>query len=375
MALSDGSVFRGRAFGADRAAVGEVVFNTSMTGYQEIVTDASYHNQIVSFTFPHIGNVGTNGLDSESSRSRAAGIVVKSLSVIPSSWRASETLHGFLCRLEIPGISGVDTRRLTRRLRERGVMNGCVLPGGDSAEALRLAREFPGIAGSELAPQVSGHEERSPSLGRWEHASDRFRPNPAREDAPIVVVLDCGVKLNILRHLADRGLRVRVAPYRSDWASIAAESPDGVLVSNGPGDPEPCRHMVDTVRHVLAQGIPLLGICLGAQLLALASGCRTEKMKFGHHGANHPVLDIDSGQVAITSQNHGFAISADGLPGNVRVTHRSLFDQSIQGIELTDAPAFAFQGHPEASPGPHDLDPLFAKFTDMVTRHARAHGP
>ncbi len=370
LALADGTVFKGRLFGAEAATVGEVVFNTSMSGYQEIITDASYHDQIVAFTFPHIGNVGTNLLDVESGNSHVSAIIIKSLSLTTSSWRSAMTLDDYLSGLGIPGISGIDTRKLTRRLREKGSTGGCVLPSGDARKAIRLAKSFKGLLGSKLAQKVSGKRRHGHCEELWNPETNAYPKIKQGKGKPLVAVLDCGAKTNILRMLVDRGLDVVVMPYSSTFDRVIAEKPSGVLISNGPGDPAPCDDMIETVRQLLNANIPLFGICLGAQLLALASGCRTEKMKFGHHGANHPVLDVKTHNVAITSQNHGFAVSRASLPINVKETHHSLFDGSIQGIELKDRPAFAFQGHPEASPGPHDLSPLFDKFKGMILKRA-----
>ena len=371
LGLSDGTFFVGQHFGGNCPAVGEIVFNTSITGYQEIVTDASYHAQIVMFTFPHIGNVGCNQIDRESKHAHAGGIVIRSLSLVASNWRSECSLDEFLKDLGIPGICGIDTRQLTHKLRDGGTLNGCILPGLNTDAAVQRAREFPGIAGSKLAPLVSAEDSALYSGETlWDPAANICPRGKAEDNALTAVVIDCGVKSNIPRMLAQRGLRVRLLPYSCTLEDVLAERPDGVLVSNGPGDPAPCAEMVDVVRGLIDRAIPTFGICLGAQLLALAAGCRTEKMKFGHHGANHPVLNVLDGTVAITSQNHGFAISKDSLADNVRVTHTSLFDRSIQGVELANAPAFAFQGHPEASPGPHDMELLFDRFVEMVAGNA-----
>jgi len=370
LGLADGSVFCGRHFGHPSPAVGEVVFNTSYTGYQEVITDASYCGQIVTFTFPHIGNVGANPLDVESDASHASAIVIRDRSIIPSNWRSAGTLEGFLKEMSIPGISGIDTRKLTRLLRDRGATNGCVLPGDDGAAAVEQARKFAGLEGSKLAPEVSTDMRTEHTEGTWDHESNCNPGIPLASGAPCVAVLDCGVKANILRMLAQRGLRPILMPYSSALEDLLGAGVKGVLVSNGPGDPSPCEEAIETMKGLLVKKIPVFGICLGAQILSLAAGCSTEKMKFGHHGCNHPVLDEETRQVAITSQNHGFAISRGGMPANVAVTHVSLFDGSIQGIEMKDAPAFAFQGHPEASPGPHDMAGLFDKFADLVLAHA-----
>jgi carbamoyl-phosphate synthase small subunit len=364
LVLADGTVFRGLSVGAEGVAVGEVVFNTGMTGYQEILTDPSYTRQIVTLTYPHIGNVGTNPEDEESDRIYASGLVIRDLAMRPSSWRSREDLGSYLRRYGIPAIAGIDTRRLTRLLREKGAQNGCLMAGKvDEAQALERARAFPGLAGMDLAKVVSCQ---APYV--WEEKTWVRGSGFPRLETPQyhVVAYDYGVKRNILRMLAARGCRLTVVPAQTSAAEVLALKPDGVLLSNGPGDPEPCDYAIRAIRSLLAAGVPTFGICLGHQLLALASGARTVKMKFGHHGSNHPVQDLDSGRVMITSQNHGFAVDAETLPDNLRATHVSLFDGSLQGIARTDVPAFGFQGHPEASPGPHDVAYLFDRFVALM---------
>jgi carbamoyl-phosphate synthase small subunit len=367
--LADGSLFRGYSIGADGAGVGEVVFNTSLTGYQEILTDPSYCRQIVTLTYPHIGNVGTNPEDEESGQVYASGLVVRDLPLRVSNFRSTASLPDYLRARGVVAISGIDTRRLTRILREKGAQSGCIMAGEiDEAEALALARGFPGLAGMDLAKVVSCQDGYAWEEGEWFLGKGFGRP----ADSPFhVVAFDYGVKRNILRMLAQRGCRVSVVPAQTPAAEVLAQAPDGVFLSNGPGDPEPCDYAINAIREVLATRVPVFGICLGHQLLALASGARTVKMKFGHHGANHPVQDRDSGRVMITSQNHGFAVDTASLPDTLRVTHVSLFDGSLQGIARTDTPAFSFQGHPEASPGPHDVGYLFDRFIDMM-RQAKA---
>jgi len=370
LALADGTVFRGRAIGAMGHAVGEVVFNTAMTGYQEILTDPSYAGQIVTLTYPHIGNVGVNPEDAESRRVFAAGLVIRDLPRLASSWRRRQDLPGYLREANVVGISDIDTRRLTRLLRERGAQNGCIaaaqsITEADTRDALARARAAPSMAGLDLAKVVSCTEPYLWTSGAWALGAG-YRAM----DAPKyrVVAYDYGAKHNILRLLAQRGCRVTVVPARTPAADALALAPDGVFLSNGPGDPEPCDYAIAAIREIVDRGMPTFGICLGHQLLGLASGARTVKMKFGHHGANHPVQDKDSGHVVITSQNHGFAVDAASLPANLRVTHVSLFDGSLQGIARTDRPAFSFQGHPEASPGPHDLGYLFDRFVKSMEK-------
>jgi carbamoyl-phosphate synthase small subunit len=344
---------------------GEVVFNTAMSGYQEILTDPSYCRQIVTLTYPHIGNTGCNAEDFESDANYAAGLVIRDLPPRASNWRMQDDLSSYLKKHGIVAIAGIDTRKLTRILREKGAQAGCILAGQvDEKRALLLAQEFPGLAGMDLAKVVSAKASYAWTEAEW--TLDGYEQGSAPRFH--VVAYDFGVKRNILRMLAQRGCKLTVVPAQTPAAEVLALKPDGVFLSNGPGDPEPCDYAIAAIREFLERGIPLFGICLGHQLLALASGAKTLKMKFGHHGANHPVKDVDSGQVLITSQNHGFAVDADSLPKNLRVTHVSLFDGSLQGIARTDVPAFSFQGHPEASPGPHDVAYLFDRFLDTMTR-------
>jgi carbamoyl-phosphate synthase small subunit len=371
LALEDGSLFHGIAIGAMGSTVGEVVFNTAMSGYQEILTDPSYAKQIVTLTLPHIGNVGVNAEDEESTAVHAAGLVIRDLPPLMSSWRSEESLSDYLIRHGIVAISDIDTRRLTRILREKGAQKGCVVAGDDidESKALVLARGFPGLKGMDLAKTVSATGTYTWTDGSW--TLGKGHATYSADQLPFhVVALDFGVKRNILRMLADRGCRLTVVPAQTSAKEILDLNPDGVFLSNGPGDPEPCDYAITAIKEIVAQGIPTFGICLGHQLLALASGAKTEKMKFGHHGANHPVQSLQSKQVMISSQNHGFAVSEDSLPDNLQATHRSLFDQSLQGIARTDQPAFGFQGHPEASPGPHDVAPLFDNFIDLIKARA-----
>ncbi len=368
LALADGTVFHGKGIGATGSTAGEVVFNTSMSGYQEILTDPSYCRQIVTLTYPHIGNTGVNPEDVEAPRVHAAGLVIRDLPILASSFRMSRTLDAYLKAETVVAIAGIDTRRLTRILREKGAQAGCIVSAADGAAidadvAVVAAREFPGLAGMDLAKVVSVREPHAWSEGEWALGNGYRRPGEARFH---VVAYDFGVKRNILRMLASRGCRLTVVPAQTPAAEALALSPDGIFLSNGPGDPEPCDYAIAAIREFLAQGIPTFGICLGHQLLALASGARTLKMKFGHHGANHPVKDLDTGQVLITSQNHGFAVDPDSLPANLRATHVSLFDGSLQGLARNDVPAFCFQGHPEASPGPHDVAYLFDRFVKLL---------
>ena len=364
LVLSDGTVFQGIGIGAEGMAVGEVVFNTSMTGYQEILTDPSYCRQIVTLTYPHIGNVGTNDEDEESARIHATGLVVRDLPLRASNFRMRRTLPEYLKSHNVVAIAGIDTRKLTRVLREKGAQNGCIMAGEiDEAKALRHACACPSMAGLDLAKVVSCAEIVEWHEGEWELGVG-FKP-PAKAGYH-VAAYDFGIKRNILRMLASRGCRVTVVPAQTPAAEVIAMHPDGVFLSNGPGDPEPCDYAIRAIQEILAARIPTYGICLGHQLLGLASGARTVKMKFGHHGANHPVQDLDSRRVMITSQNHGFAVDAATLPANLRATHVSLFDGSLQGIARTDVPAFSFQGHPEASPGPHDVAYLFDRFIAMM---------
>ncbi len=369
LALADGTVFKGQSIGADGVTSGEVVFNTAMSGYQEILTDPSYCRQIVTLTYPHIGNTGCNAEDFESNANYAAGLVIRDLPRRASNWRCEEDLSSYLKKYGIVAIAGIDTRKLTRVLREKGAQAGCILAGEpDQAKALAMARAFPGLNGMDLAKVVSAKASYAWSEAEW--TLDGYVQR--REDRFHVVAYDFGVKKNILRMLAERGVRLTVVPAQTPAAEVLAMKPDGVFLSNGPGDPEPCDYAIAAIREFLEQGIPTFGICLGHQLLALASGAKTLKMKFGHHGANHPVKDMDTGQVLITSQNHGFAVDAENLPKNLRATHVSLFDGSLQGIARTDVPAFSFQGHPEASPGPHDVAYLFDRFLDCMTRGSAA---
>jgi carbamoyl-phosphate synthase small subunit len=367
LALADGTLFRGRSIGADGAKVGEVVFNTAMTGYQEILTDPSYCEQIVTLTYPHIGNTGVNSEDEESSRVYAAGLVIRDLPVRASSWRAEQTLPEYLAARRVVAIADLDTRRLTRLLREKGAQNGCLMAGRvDEAEALAKARAFPGLAGMDLAKAVTTARPYEWAEGGWQPGTGHRKPGRTRHR---VAAYDYGVKRNILRMLVDRGCAVTVFPAQTPARDVLATKPDGVFLSNGPGDPEPCDYAIDAIRTLLDDTrIPVFGICLGHQLMGLASGARTIKMKFGHHGANHPVKDLDSGQVVITSQNHGFAVDPASLPSTLRPTHVSLFDGSLQGLARTDRPAFCFQGHPEASPGPHDVGYLFDRFASMMDK-------
>jgi carbamoyl-phosphate synthase small subunit len=365
LALEDGSVFHGHAVGASGETVGEVVFNTAMTGYQEILTDPSYARQIVTLTYPHVGNTGVNPADAESTRVQAAGLIVRDVPRRPSNWRSTESLPDYLARQNIVAIAGIDTRRLTRILRDKGALNGCILAGEgiDAESALAKARAFPGLNGMDLAKVVSVREPY-----RWaEGVYDLDRAAFVRPDTRYkVVAYDYGIKLNILRLLASHGCDITVVPAQTPATEVLAMKPDGVFLSNGPGDPAACDYAIAATKAFREAKIPLFGICLGHQLMGLALGAKTLKMKFGHHGANHPVKDHDDGRVLITSQNHGFAVDPATLPANVRVTHTSLFDGSLQGFALTDRPAFCFQGHPEASPGPLDVGYLFARFAQLM---------
>jgi len=365
LALADGTVFRGISIGADGLSSGEVVFNTAMTGYQEILTDPSYCRQIVTLTYPHIGNTGTNAEDEESTAVHAAGLVIRDLPLRESNFRNTQPLDDYLRQRGIRGIAGIDTRKLTRILRDGGAQSGALLAGSDdAAAALSAARAFPGLVGMDLAKEVSTGKAYAWTQGGWTLGKGFQDSTSARFH---VVAWDYGIKRNILRMLAERGCRVTVLPAQTPAAQALALKPDGVFLSNGPGDPEPCDYAITAIREVLENTrIPVFGICLGHQLMALASGARTMKMKFGHHGGNHPVKDLDTGLVAITAQNHGFAVDPDSLPPTLRPTHRSLFDGSLQGLARTDRPAFCFQGHPEASPGPHDIGYLFDRFVTMM---------
>ncbi len=371
LALADGTVFRGYAIGAEGSTSGEVVFNTAMTGYQEILTDPSYCRQIVTLTYPHIGNTGCNDEDWESRANYAAGLVIRDLPIRASNWRMNSTLPDYLKKNGIVAIAGIDTRALTRVLREKGAQAGCIITGEDATKAIAEANTFPGLAGMDLAKVVSVDSPYEWQEGEWSLTGFQALPEPKFH----VVAYDFGVKRNILRMLAQRGCRVTVVPAQTPAADVIAMKPDGIFLSNGPGDPEPCDYAIAAIREFLARGIPTYGICLGHQLLALASGAKTMKMKFGHHGANHPVKDLDTQQVLITSQNHGFAVDPDTLPANLRPTHVSLFDGSLQGVARTDVPAFSFQGHPEASPGPHDVAYLFDRFLDAMVRGVAALQP
>ena len=361
LALQDGTIFHGLSVGAEGKTIGEVVFNTAMTGYQEILTDPSYCRQIVTLTYPHIGNTGTNSVDMESSQIHASGLVIKDASMLVSSWRAESDFKKFLRSGDTVAIANIDTRKLTRLIREKGAQSGCIMTGEvDPETAIEHARKFPGIAGMDLAKFVTTDRKY-----QWCHGADFGKRSRiiSRRIAPYhVIAYDFGIKRNILRLLSDLDCRMTVVPATTSAEEALALSPDGIFLSNGPGDPEPCDYAIEAIKEILESGVPVFGICLGHQLLALACGAKTVKMKFGHHGANHPVQEIESGKVMITSQNHGFAVEEDSLPDNVEATHRSLFDNTLQGIALKDVPAFSFQGHPEASPGPHDLLPLFERF-------------
>jgi carbamoyl-phosphate synthase small subunit len=369
LALEDGTVFRGVSIGALGTTTGEVVFNTAMTGYQEILTDPSYSRQIVTLTYPHIGNTGTNPDDLESNLVHAAGLVIRDLPIAHSSWRATESLPQFLQRRNTVAIAEIDTRKLTRILREKGAQAGCIASGDAALRpdlAIEAARRFPGLKGMDLAKVVCTDKPY-----QWNEGTNwSLEQGPKRRAGQRmhVVAYDFGIKRNILRLLADHGCRMTVVPAQTPASEVLALNPDGVFLSNGPGDPEPCTYAIEATREFLERGVPLFGICLGHQLLGLAVGARTIKMKFGHHGANHPVLELETGRVLITSQNHGFAVDEASLPANVKATHRSLFDGSLQGITCTDRPAFSFQGHPEASPGPRDLTPLFSQFVESMLR-------
>ena len=372
LALEDGSLFTGVAIGAQGSSSGEVVFNTSMSGYQEILTDPSYAKQIVTLTYPHIGNTGTNEEDNESHQVWASGLVIRDLPLLASNWRNEQSLDEFLQARNVVAIAEIDTRRLTRLLRDKGALNGCLLSGaaleaGGEAEALRLAKEFPGLKGMDLAKEVSVKDSYTWQGGIWDlesgykvESDNRFK----------VVAYDFGVKNNILRMLVDRDCEVTVVPAETPAVEVLAMKPHGIFLSNGPGDPEPCDYAIEAIAEFLKQGISLFGICLGCQLMALACGAKTVKMSLGHHGANHPVQNLKDGTVLITSQNHGFAVDEKTLPENLAATHKSLFDGSLQGIERTDIPAFGFQGHPEASPGPHDVAPLFDHFIELMANQS-----
>jgi carbamoyl-phosphate synthase small subunit len=368
--MEDGSQFRGEAIGAEGQTVGEVVFNTAMTGYQEILTDPSYRQQIVTLTYPHIGNTGINREDEESNRVHAAGLVIRDLPLITSNWRSEESLDEYLRRNGVIAIAGIDTRRLTRILREKGAQSGCIIAADEPNEstALKLAQGFPGLKGMDLAKEVTTQTAYEWIQGSW--SLEQGLPDPEAADvrqlAYHVVAYDYGIKRNILRMLTDRGCRITVVPAQTPPEDVLAMNPDGVFLSNGPGDPEPCDYAIEAITKIIDTGMPVFGICLGHQLLALASGAKTMKMKFGHHGANHPVQDLQKGNVMISSQNHGFAVDEASLPACLEPLHRSLFDGTLQGIHRTDKPAFSFQGHPEASPGPHDVAPVFDHFIELI---------
>ncbi|PZP58086.1 glutamine-hydrolyzing carbamoyl-phosphate synthase small subunit [Pseudoxanthomonas winnipegensis] len=369
LVLEDGTVFEGESVGANGLSVGEVVFNTAMTGYQEIVTDPSYARQLVTLTYPHIGNTGCTDQDDEAAKVWSAGLIVRDVPRRPSNWRSQVSLQDWLAARGVVAIAGIDTRKLTRILREKGAQNGALMAGQiDVEQALEAARKFPGLKGMDLAKVVSTDKTYAWTDGQLD--LDTGKPVQAAAKFK-VVAYDYGVKLNILRMLAERGCEVTVVPAQTPAAQVLALNPDGVFLSNGPGDPEPCDYAIEAIKEFVAKKVPTFGICLGHQLLALAAGAKTVKMGHGHHGANHPVIDLDSGRVMITSQNHGFAVDEASVPANVRVTHRSLFDGTNQGIALTDAPAFSFQGHPEASPGPHDVSPLFDRFVELMETQAR----
>jgi carbamoyl-phosphate synthase small subunit len=367
LALEDGSIFKGISIGADGETTGEVVFNTAMTGYQEILTDPSYAKQIVTLTYPHIGNTGVNSEDVESDQIWSAGLVIRDLPLVASSWRSEKPLDAYLKENNIVAIADIDTRRLTRILREKGAQNGCILSGDNISEeqALEKAKAFPGLKGMDLAKEVTHKETFEWTEAEWDLVDGYSQ---SRDTEFHVVAYDFGVKRNILRMLASRGCKLTVVPAKTPASEVLAMKPDGVFLSNGPGDPEPCDYAIAAIREILETKIPVFGICLGHQLLALASGAQTMKMKFGHHGANHPVQDLDTSVVMITSQNHGFAVDEATLPSNLEATHKSLFDGSLQGIRRTDTPAYSFQGHPEASPGPHDVAPLFDQFIEAMRK-------
>ncbi|WP_322863877.1 glutamine-hydrolyzing carbamoyl-phosphate synthase small subunit [Aeromonas allosaccharophila] len=370
LVLEDGTVFKGVSIGAEGCSVGEVVFNTSMTGYQEILTDPSYSRQIVTLTYPHIGNTGTNSEDEESSQIHAQGLIIRDLPILASNFRNQQSLSEYLKSHNIVGIADIDTRKLTRILREKGAQAGCILAGKqvDEAYALEQARAFPGLKGMDLAKEVTVGEAYNWTTGSWQLGKGHVTPD-ADQLKYHVVAYDFGVKRNILRMLVDRGCRLTVVPAKTPAAEVLAMNPDGIFLSNGPGDPEPCDYAIEAIKAFLNTNTPVFGICLGHQLLGLASGARTVKMKFGHHGANHPVKSLDDNTVMITAQNHGFAVDENSLPDCLRATHVSLFDGSLQGIHRTDRPAFSFQGHPEASPGPHDCAGLFDHFIELIKQY------
>lgn len=376
LALEDGSLFWGQSIGSVGRSVGEVVFNTAMTGYQEILTDPSYARQMVTLTYPHIGNTGINTEDEESSKIQCAGLIIRDLPRRLSSYRSKQSLGDYLCSQDVVAIAEIDTRRLTRILREKGAQNGCLAAGEqiDENAALKAARAFPGLKGMDLAKEVTTAEHYEWLQGSWKLDGGLPEPVSAAAQPYHVVAYDYGVKRNILRMLVDRGCRLTVIPAQTPADEVLALNPDGVFLSNGPGDPEPCDYAVAAIKQIIDAGLPIFGICLGHQLLSLASGAQTVKMKFGHHGANHPVQDLDSGLVMITSQNHGFAVDEANLPDCLSATHKSLFDGSLQGVHRVDKPAFSFQGHPEASPGPHDVAPLFDHFIKLIENRREQTG-
>ena len=370
LVLEDGTIFRGTAIGAEGMSVGEVVFNTSMTGYQEIITDPSYAEQIITLTYPHIGNYGTNSEDEDNDKIWAKGLVIRDLPLVASNFRSEQDLSSYLKANNVVGIADIDTRKLTRILRDKGAQNGCIIAGDINEEqALAAAKDFPGLKGMDLAKVVTCEETHQWTMGSWQ-LGEGFKE--LEQEKFHVVAYDYGVKRNILRMLVDRGCRLTVVPAKTPAADVLALNPDGIFLSNGPGDPEPCDYAIEAIKTFLETDIPIFGICLGHQLLALASGAQTVKMKFGHHGGNHPVQNLENGQVMITAQNHGFAADEATLPANLKATHKSLFDGTLQGIHRTDKPAFGFQGHPEASPGPHDAAPLFDHFIELIEEYKNA---
>ncbi len=368
LVLEDGNIFRGESIGCDGKSVGEVVFNTAMTGYQEILTDPSYAKQLITLTYPHIGNTGVTVEDEEADTIFSAGLIVKDVPMLYSNWRSQESLPDYLKRREVVAIADIDTRRLTRILRKNGAQGGCIIAGDDPSEeeALEVAKSFSGLKGLDLAKEVTTDSSYEWTAGTWQLEPDEAKSIDKASAEFKVVAYDFGIKKNILRMLVDRGCHVTVVPAKTPASDVLAMNPDGVFLSNGPGDPEPCDYAISAIQEVLETQLPIFGICLGHQLLGLASGAKTTKMKFGHHGANHPVQDLATEKVMITSQNHGFAVDESSLPDNLQATHRSLFDGTLQGISRTDCPAIGFQGHPEASPGPHDVAPVFDEFISMM---------
>ena len=371
LALEDGSLFSGQSIGVDGQTIGEVIFNTAITGYQEILTDPSYSQQIVTLTQPHIGNVGVNAADEESTNVYAGGLIIRQLPQQLSNWRSEESLPAYLERNRIVAIADIDTRRLTRILRDKGAQKGCIIAGKDldKDKALQAAQDFPGLKGADLAKAVSTQERYEWTQGTWSLNTGLPEPEDRQNKDWHVVAYDFGVKRNILRILAELGCRLTVVPAQTPASEVLSEKPDGVFLSNGPGDPDPCDYAISAIKEIVPTGVPVFGICLGHQLLSLAMGAKTVKMKFGHHGANHPVQDLETNQVLITSQNHGFAVDEESLPPELKPTHRSLFDSTLQGVHHTKYPAFGFQGHPEASPGPHDIKPLFEHFIELMRNH------